>query len=392
MTVTAGSEPLPLEFDSTVPDWSSQLGAIRVVAGAGSVSRLGAETEALGAKALIVTDAGLVEAGHAERAREAISRAGLAVSLFSDVRENPSTTDVDRCVDAARASGAEGPDLLVALGGGSAMDCAKGANFILSNGGDLADYWGYGKASRTMLPMVAVPTTCGTGSDAQSYALIAQAGSRRKMACGDPKALFRTVVLDPQLTVSAPKWVRSVAGFDAIAHAVESLVTTRGNPESRALSRRAYELLDGAFERVLADAPDLDSLGRMQLGAHLAGAAIEKSMLGAAHAAANPLTARYRISHGEAVALMLPHVVRFNADAANDMYEQLIAGGSGALASRLEQVRKLSGLAERLQERGVPRDSLGSLAHLATEEWTGEFNPQPATEPDFLEMYESAYE
>lgn len=390
MTAIAGSGPLPLEFRSTVPAWTSQLGGIRVLAGAGTIDRLGEEAAALGAaKALVVTDPGLVEAGHAERVREVIGRAGLEVSLFTDVRENPSTTDVDRCVEAA---GEADPDVLVALGGGSAMDCTKGANFILSNGGDLADYWGYGKASKPLLPMIAVPTTCGTGSDAQSYALISQAGSQRKMACGDPKALFRTVLLDPELTVSAPKWVRSMAGFDAIAHAVESLVTTRSTPESKLLSKQAYELLNGAIEQVLTDPPDLDSLGQMQLGAHLAGAAIEKSMLGAAHAAANPLTARHRIPHGEAVALMLPHVVRFNAEAADDAYREISTGGSETLADRLEQVRKLSGLAEHLQTRDIPRDVLGSLAQLATEEWTGGFNPRPATERDFLRMYESAYE
>ncbi len=382
--------PQPSEPTSTVEAWSGDLAGIRVTAGVSSVEHLGSEAAALGAKhALLITDPGLVRAGHAERARQAIQRAGLEVSTFTEVHENPSTEDVAKGVEAARTSGA---DVLVALGGGSAMDCTKGTNFVLTNGGEMADYWGYGKASKPMLPMVAVPTTCGTGSEAQSYALISQAGSRRKMACGDPGALFRAVVLDPGLTLSAPRWVRSVSGFDAIAHAVESLVTTRSTSESRALSKRAYELLNGAFEGVLAEDPAIDPLGRMQLGAHLAGAAIEKSMLGAAHAAANPLTSHHRIPHGEAVALMLPHVVRFNAVAADAAYTGLIAGGSEALASRLEHVRQLGGLADCLQERGVPRDTLGLLAKLAAEEWTGGFNPRPVAEHDFGELYELAYE
>ncbi len=382
-----GSEPS--EPTSTVQPWSGELAGIRLTTGAGSLERLGQEAAALGAEhALLITDPGLVRAGHAEHARDALRRGGLRVSTFTEVHENPSTEDVARGVEAARTSGA---DVLVALGGGSAMDCTKGTNFVLTNGGEMADYWGYGKASKPMLPMVAVPTTCGTGSEAQSYALIVQAGSRKKMACGDPKALFRAVVLDPELTLSAPRWVRSVSGFDAIAHAVESLVTTRSTSESRALSRRAYALLNGAFEGVLAQDPAIDPLSRMQLGAHLAGAAIEKSMLGAAHAAANPLTARHRITHGEAVALMLPHVVRFNAEAANDAYTELITGGSEALATRLEQVRRLGDLAAGLQERGVPRDTLQLLAKLASEEWTGGFNPRSVTERNFLELYESAY-
>lgn len=382
-----GSEPP--ELTSTVEAWSGELAGIRITTGVGSLEQLGEEAAALGAThALLITDPGLVRAGHAERAREAIRRAGLRASTFTDVHENPSTEDVAQGVEAARSSGA---DALVALGGGSAMDCTKGTNFILTNGGEMADYWGYGKTSRPMLPMVAVPTTCGTGSEAQSYALISQAGSRRKMACGDPGALFRAVVLDPELTVSAPGWVRSVSGFDAIAHAVESLVTTRSTPESRALSGRAYELLNGAFDLVLGEKPAIDPLGRMQLGAHLAGAAIEKSMLGAAHAAANPLTARCRITHGEAVALMLPQVVRFNSEAAEDAYTRLTAGGSEVLATRLEEMRRLGGLAECLQDRGVPRDTLALLAKLATEEWTGGFNPRPVGEQDFVELYERAY-
>ncbi|MCP4202580.1 MAG: iron-containing alcohol dehydrogenase [bacterium] len=376
-------------MNSTVEAWSGELAGVRVTTGAGSLEQLGKEVSALGAThALLITDPGLVRAGHAERAHEAIRSAGLGASTFTEVHENPSTEDVTRGVEAARSSGA---DALVALGGGSAMDCTKGTNFVLTNGGEMSDYWGYGKASLEMLPMVAVPTTCGTGSEAQSYALISQAGSRRKMACGDPKALFRAVVLDPELTISAPKWVRSVSGFDAVAHAVESLVTTRATEVSKALSERAYELLDGAFEQVLGDKPRIEPLGRMQLGAHLAGAAIEKSMLGAAHAAANPLTARCRITHGEAVALMLPHVVRFNSEAAEEAYARLLPGGSRALARRLETLRHRGGLAKCLQDLGVARDTLGSLARLAIEEWTGSFNPRPVTERDFIKLYEQAY-
>lgn len=389
MTTTADSAPLPPECDSTLESWSGRLGGVNVTTGTGSLDRLGEEISSVGGnRALVVTDHGLVQAGHAERAREVLDDTGFEVELFTDVHESPSTDDVESCVKAARTFST---DVLIALGGGSAMDCAKGTNFLLTNGGEMADYWGYGKASQPMLPMVAVPTTCGTGSEAQSYALISQAGSRRKMACGDPKALFRTVILDPELTVSAPAWVRSVAGFDAISHAVESLVTTRSTPESKALSERAFRLLDGAFELVLGDTPSLEALGRMQLGAHLAGAAIEKSMLGAAHAGANPLTARCRIIHGEAVALMLPQVVRFNSEVAGQAYERLVTGGAEALAKRLEQLRELGGLAGCLQDREVSRQTLGSLAKLATEEWTGGFNPRPAGETDFLDLYEQAY-
>jgi len=390
MRQSGGPHGEPSEPASSLEPWTGRLGGIRTTTGSGSLGRLGEEISTLGGThAFLVTDNGLVQAGHVERALAALAGAGLRVTTFTDVHENPSTDDVARSLQEAKKSAA---DIVVALGGGSAMDCAKATNFLLTNGGAMTDYWGYGKAAKPLLPMIAVPTTCGTGSEAQSYALISQAGSRRKMACGDPKAKFRSVLLDPELTLTAPRWVRSVSGFDAIAHAVESLVTTRASEVSRALSERAFALLEPAFEAAVAVEPSLEAFGRMQLGAFLAGAAIEKSMLGAAHAAANPLTARHRITHGEAVALMLPHVIRCNSREAGELYERLLPKGAEALAARLEGLRRQGGLAGSLHERGVPRDDLGALAELATEEWTGGFNPRPMTREIFLELYESAYE
>ena len=137
------------------------------------------------------------------------------------------------------------------VGGGSSLDCAKGINFLLTNGGAMSDYRGYGKATTPLLPMIGIPTTAGTGSEAQSYAVIADAATHMKMACGDPSAAFRVAMLDPALTLSAPRVVTATAGFDAIAHAVETAVTTRRTPLSDAFSHQAWRLLSGAFERVL---------------------------------------------------------------------------------------------------------------------------------------------
>ena len=137
-----------------------------------------------------------------------------------------------------------------------------------------------------------------------------------KMACGDPSAAMRVAILDPELTLTAPRHVTAMAGFDAIAHAVETAVTMRRTPMSDTFSHRAWQLLSDAFERVLLHPADIEARSAMQLGAHFAGMAIEQSMLGAAHACANPLTARYNLSHGLALAILLPHVVRWNADVA----------------------------------------------------------------------------
>jgi alcohol dehydrogenase len=174
----------------------------RLIFGAGTLSRVGQLARELGGtRVLVVTDVGIVAAGHAERALVALRSEGLFATMFDGVRENPDASDVERCVAVARA---QGVDLFVGLGGGSAMDTAKGANFVLTNGGQIADYKGIGKASQPMLPLIAIPTTAGTGSECQSFALISDPVSHLKMACGDPKAAAKIALLDPELTLSQP--------------------------------------------------------------------------------------------------------------------------------------------------------------------------------------------
>ena len=172
--------------------------------------------------------------------------------------------------------------------------------------------------------MIGIPTTAGTGSEAQSYAVIADARTHMKMACGDPSAAFRVAILDPELTLTAPPGVTAAAGIDAIAHAVETAVTTRRTPLSDTFSHQGWRLLSEGFERVVLHAADVEARAMMQIGAHFAGLAIEQSMLGAAHACANPLTARFGLSHGVALAILLPHVVRWNGRIALDGYAALL--------------------------------------------------------------------
>ena len=193
------------------------------------------------------------------------------------------------------------------------MDTAKGCNFLLTNGGQMKDYWGVGKATQPMLPLIAIPTTGGTGSECQSFALITDEATHQKMACGDPKAAARIAILDPALTLSQPRRVTACSGIDAIAHALETAVTKTRNPLSLIFSRAAFQLTMAGLPRVLEAPGDLDARSQMLWGAACGGTAIENSMLGAAHSAANPLTAHFGITHGQAVGMMLPQVVRFNA-------------------------------------------------------------------------------
>ncbi len=360
----------------------------RVVFGSGRLVDLGdLVRDESGSRVLLVSDPGIVAAGHVDRAIESLRAAGLSVIVFDAVEENPTTLHVDAGVAVAQRHSI---DFLVGLGGGSAMDCAKGINFIRTNGGVMADYWGVNKATKPMLPMIAIPTTAGTGSEAQSFALICDPITHQKMACGDVKAACRLAILDPDLTATCPPKVAAAAGIDAVAHAVETAGTTKRNSVSTEMSREAWSRFNRAFERIMRDPGDDDARADMLLGAHLAGAAIEQSMLGAAHACSNPLTARFGITHGVAVGLMLPHVVRFNGSDGSNPYVALGLSDE-ALAMRVEEFLTAAKLPHTLAEVGVSEGSLPGLADEAAKQWTASYNPRRIGSPELLKIYHSAY-
>ena len=372
----------------------------RVVFGAGVIERLGDLARELNFKrTLLVADHGLVASGHVDEAVGPLENAGVEVIRFHDFEVNPDT----RMVEAGTAFASQLKiDSIIGLGGGSSLDCAKGINFLLTNGGRMSDYRGYGKATQPMLPMIAIPTTAGTGSEGQTYALISDAETHAKMACGDPKAAFRVALLDPALTVSQPPSITATSGFDAIAHAVETYVTTKRNPLSEIFSREAWRLLEPNYERVLREPNDLEARGSMQLGAYYAGVAIENSMLGATHACANPLTARYGTAHGAAIAMLLPSVVRWNESVAADQYALLLKWSSSAekfpglsateaLARRLEELTEAGGLRQTLRASGIKESDLNDLAVDAAEQWTGTFNPRPFNKEGAIEVYQCVF-
>jgi alcohol dehydrogenase len=372
----------------------------RIIFGPGKLNELGSLASGLGAKrVLMVSDPGIVKAGHTARGVRSLEQNGLAVALFDRIEENPTTSHVnDGLADAQEFR----PDLIVGLGGGSSMDCAKGINFLYSCGGRMQDYWGEGKATGPLLPMIAVPTTAGTGSETQSYALIADAATHLKMACGDKRAAFRAAILDPELTLTQPPRVTALTGIDALAHALETYVTKRRNSLSLAFSREAWRHLAPNLSRVISSPNDLPARGAMQLGACLAGLAIENSMLGAAHALANPLTATYGIAHGEAIALMLPHVVRRNGQHVEPWYRELAecsdlspaikrGNAADAIAEFLTEISRKAGLAGKLNECDVSREDLPKLATAATQQWTGKFNPIELSSDDYLKLYDAAF-
>lgn len=362
----------------------------RLVFGNGTLARLGELVRALGARRVwLVTDRGLAAAGHAARAEAALDDAGCARATYAEAEEDPDAPSVARCAEAARAAFAgAGPELLVGLGGGSAIDTAKGAAMLLASGGRMQDYRGFGKPRAPLLPLVAVPTTAGTGSEVQSYALVSDEETGQKMACGAADAAPRVAVLDPELTLTLPRAVTATSGLDALGHALETAVCTRRTPLSALFSREAFRLLAPNLARVLAAPADASARAAMLLGAAWAGLAIEHSMLGAAHALANPLSARLGLTHGLAVGLALPAVVRFNAaePAARARYEELWRGAFPETPAGDELPALLAFLARSLESaesgptlaaHGLTPERLPALAEEASRQWTAQFNPRP---------------
>jgi alcohol dehydrogenase len=369
----------------------------RLVVGPGRLAELGGLVRELGgSRVLLTSDSGVIDVGHVAAAEESLAEAGIGSLVFADFGENPSSAEVETGTAVARDFG---PDLLVGLGGGSSMDVAKGINFLLSCGGRMQDYKGRGTATGPMLPSIGVPTTAGTGSETQSFALITDTDTGMKMACGDPRAAFRVAILDVNLTLTQPRSLVAIGGIDAVAHAVESHVSLAATPASRVYSREAWRLLATHLPTVLGSDTSIEARAAVQWAAALAGLAIEHSMLGAAHALANPLTAAHGLAHGRAVGLLLPHVVRFNSFVAADGYADLLSAiddgdlrsaAGDSLAVRLADLLAAGSLPMSLAAAGIAAPDIAALAAAAAEQWTGRFNPRPVAAADLAGIYEAA--
>lgn len=359
---------------------------------------LGERAKSFGTHAYLVTDSGLSKAGHPQRVCRILTSAGIKVTTYDQSKENPSDSSVQECAECAREAEI---DLIIGLGGGSSMDTAKGCNFLVTNGGSMSDYWGINKTTHPMLPMIAIPTTAGTGSECQSFALITNDQTRAKMACGDKKALPRLTLLDPELTLSQPPLVSACTGLDALAHALESAVTLKRNEKSMRHSQIAFHLIKENLPKIFDCPNDLNARGKVLLGASHAGAAIERSMLGAAHSMANPLTARRETFHGMAVGLALPAVMDFNASdrTVRSIYSGLsrAAGIAQDGDDEMQATQRLiswvrfllhkAGLLCSLGKLGFETEQIDELAADAADQWTASFNPKPIKISDFKNLY-----
>lgn len=375
----------------------------QILFGPGMIGRIGEiAAKRLGARVVLVTDPGLLKAGVIAPALAALADAGVAVQLYSDVVADPPEAVVEAAAAQAMAFGASG---VIGLGGGSSMDVAKLVALLAAGHEKLADIYGVGNVKGPRLPLLLAPTTAGTGSEVTPISIITTGASEKKGVVS-PVIIPDIALLDPDLTLGLPPHVTAATGIDAMVHAIEAHASTsaNNNPVSRGLARDALRLLGGAIERAVRHGSDTAARGDMLLGALLAGQAFANSPVAAVHALAYPLGGHFHISHGHSNALMLPHVLRFNAETAGEAYAEVAVcvfpelaevgtqARAAAFAERLAALSERCGLEQRLRDVGIPRDAIPLLAADAMKQTRLLVNnPRPVTEADALAMYEQAW-
>ena len=349
---------------------------------------------------LLVTDRDLVRLGLADEYRDAIGRERYVI-LFDSVEADPSKETLLAAAECGRSSGVAS---VVGFGGGSPMDVAKLAAYLLGSGDALDEIWGVGLAKGLRLPLALVPTTAGTGSEATPISVITCAGGV-KMAVNSVPLIADWAVLDATLTLGLPKAVTAATGIDAIVHAVEAYTSARlKNPLSDALAREALRLLSSNLLTVVDQPADIDARSAMLLGAHLAGLAFSNAPVAGVHALAYPLGGLHHLPHGLTNALMLRHVLQHNLEAARDCYAELAevivpdCAGQGSqaraalLIERLVRLAEDSGLPLRLRDHGIAFDEAPLLAREAMKQTRLLVNnPCEISEADAQRLYEAAW-
>jgi alcohol dehydrogenase len=373
----------------------------RIVCGSGARRQVAEELAALGAShVLIVADATLAQVGVLDDVVESLQAARMPFALFAEIVGEPKTGMIQRALALVQQ---ERCDALVALGGGSAIDAAKATALLATNGGNLLDYDGLEKPCLPPLPVVALPTTAGSGAEVTTGAVITDEARQAKMAirCGGHRP--RVAVLDPELLASLPAAVAAASGLDALAHAVEAYVSTLANPFSDALARRAIELIGAHLRPFVTRRDDGEAALGMLTASTMAGMAFSNSALGSAHALARHLGPMLGIGHGRAVAEVLATVMEFNVPAAAEklswvaeaLGEDVRGLPPGAAAEKAAlAVRRLCrdvGLGQGLAEFGLRGEDVAEIARLAAAEGgANRSNPRPTSCADFVSLLERA--
>ncbi|CAK7255832.1 MULTISPECIES: iron-containing alcohol dehydrogenase [unclassified Shinella] len=356
-----------------------------------------------GGRILFVTDGGLRKLGLCDAALASLSGSGMEVTVFDAVEADPSLATVEAAVEAARAAGVTG---VIGFGGGSSLDVAKVVALVCGSGEDLDGAWGVGNAKGPRLPLALVPTTAGTGSEVTPVSIITVGGDEKR-GVSSPVILPDVAILDAELTLGLPPSITAATGIDAMVHAIEAYASrnANNNPLSRMLARQALQLLGANIETAVFDGKDRAARGAMLLGSMLAGQAFANSPVAAVHALAYPIGGTFHVPHGLSNALVLPHVLRFNAPEAASVYAEIAADtfpdlsreqdGGQRCAAFIERLAELSarlGLQARLRDVGIGEEHLAGMARDAMKQTRLLVNnPRAVSEADALSIYKAAW-
>ncbi len=370
--------------------------------GSGAIKSVVTEAQSRGfKKALIVTDSDLVKFGVVKKVTDLLDKAGLPYDIYDKVKVNPSVDVVKMGVDAFKTSGA---DYLIAIGGGSPQDTAKGIGIIINNPefADVVSLEGVAPTKNKAVPMIAIATTAGTAAETTINYVITDEEKRRKFVCVDPHDIPVVAIVDPDMMSTMPKGLTAATGMDALTHAIEGYTTLGAWELADTLNLKAIELI----ARSLRDAVNNDPKGRtdMALGQYVTGMAFSNVGLGVVHGMAHPLSAFYDTPHGVANAVLLPYVMEFNADYTGEKFREIARamgvkgvdemGASDYRRAAIDAVKKLSadvGIPATLKEIGVKEEDLEALADAAMADVCTGGNPRPCTKELVLDLYRTAY-
>lgn len=357
----------------------------------------------LGERVLFVTDPGLRKLGLCDPALKSLAAAGIEAIVYDGVEADPSLVTVQAATEAAKTAGATG---VLGFGGGSSLDVAKVVALLCGSGEDIDGAWGVGNAKGPRLPLVLVPTTAGTGSEVTSVSIITVGGDEKR-GVSSPIILPDIAILDPELTLGLPAHITAATGIDAMVHAIEAYASksANNNPLSKMLARQALQLLGANIEKAVFDGNDREARGAMLLGSMLAGQAFANSPVAAVHALAYPIGGTFHIPHGLSNALVLPHVLRFNAPNAAAIYAEIATdafpdlaseqSNQGRCAAFIERLAGLSaklGLQPRLRDVGIGEEHLSGMARDAMKQTRLLVNnPRDVSEADALSIYKAAW-
>ena len=379
------------EFSFSVPQ--------EIIVGKGSLARLPEAAEKLGGKhGFIISGPHLNKMGIVASCSESLEKAGIKVDAYTETEGNPSVETVEKAAAAFCKSGA---DFIIALGGGSPMDVAKAVGVVARYGGSITEYEGGGRVPGDIIPLIAIPTTAGTGSEVTAFSVITDHSRNYKLTVFSYKLIPAYAILDPELLTTAPVSVAAACGIDAMVHALEAYISKDASPFSDAMAEKALELIGKNIRRYVADRTDIEAAEAMITGSLFAGIAFSWARLGDVHAMSHPVSAYFDVPHGVANAILLPTIVEYNALADRGKYLKLFNYISLTPASEVEfepfmlvdlltELNEQLGIPGSLGEVGVTADKFDAMADDAMKSGNIAVNPRSTTKKDVLSLYEKA--